>query len=62
MCYSATLAHSRGHINETEYKRLLGLFSRAGLSMDHPDFTEDILEQATKAILKVCDMIQYMAS
>lgn len=53
MAYSATLAHMRGLISDTDYKRILGLFSRAGLSMDHPDFNEDILEKATKAILKV---------
>ena len=53
MAYSGTLAHIQGKLSDEEYKRLLNLFSRAGLSMDHPDFDEDILEQATTAILKV---------
>lgn len=55
MAYSATLAHVRGLIDDTDYKRILGLFSRAGLSMDHPQFDEDILDKATKAILKTRD-------
>jgi 3-dehydroquinate synthase len=45
MAYSATLANMRGLLDDTEHKRLLNLFSRAGLSMDH----------ATKAILKTRD-------
>jgi 3-dehydroquinate synthase len=55
MAYSATLAHARGDLPEADYTRLLKLFSRAGLSMDHPDFNEDILAQATAAILKTRD-------
>lgn len=55
MAYSATLAHSRGHLPDAEYKRILGLFSRAGLSMDHHQFDEDILEKGTQAILKTRD-------
>ena len=54
MAYSATLAHERGILGEEDYKRILNLFSRAGLSMDHPQFNEDILDKGTKAILKVC--------
>ena len=53
MAYSATLANERGLLSDEEHKRLLNLFSRAGLSMDHPQFDEDILEKATAAILKV---------
>lgn len=34
---------------------MLNLFSKAGLSMDHVDFNEDILEKATQAILKTRD-------
>lgn len=55
MAYSATLANVRGLLSDEEHKRLLNLFSRAGLSMDHKDFNEDVLEQATTAILKTRD-------
>ncbi|KAF4550260.1 3-dehydroquinate synthase-like protein [Elsinoe fawcettii] len=55
MAYSATLAHMRGLVSDAEYKRILGLFSRAGLSMDHPQFNEEILDQSTQAILKTRD-------
>lgn len=55
MAYSATLANLRGLISDSEYKRILGLFSRAGLSMDHYQFDEEILDKGTKAILKTRD-------
>ena len=55
MAYSATLANQRGLLSNEEHLRLLKLFSRAGLSMDHEDFTEDILDKATQAILKTRD-------
>jgi 3-dehydroquinate synthase len=55
MAYSATLANMRGLLNDEEHKRLLNLFSRAGLSMDHEMFDEDMLDKATKAILKTRD-------
>ena len=55
MAYSATLANSRGLLSDEEHHRLLKLFSRAGLSMDHPQFDEDILDKATAAILKTRD-------
>ena len=55
MAYSATLAHMRGNLPDEDYKRLLDLFSRIGLSMDHEDFNEDILDKATTAILKTRD-------
>ncbi|KAE9964025.1 hypothetical protein BLS_008717 [Venturia inaequalis] len=55
MAYSATLANRRKLITDEEHHRILKLFSRAGLSMDHETFTEDILEQATAAILKTRD-------
>lgn len=55
MAYSATLAHKRGILPEADYKRLLNLFSRAGLSMDHHQFDEDILDKGTKAILRTRD-------
>lgn len=55
MAYSATLAHSRGLMSDAEHSRLLNLFSRAGLSIDHPQFDEDVLERGTQAILKTRD-------
>jgi 3-dehydroquinate synthase len=55
MAYSATLANMRGLLSDEEHKRLLNLFSRAGLSMDHEMFDEDMLDKATKAILKTRD-------
>lgn len=55
MAYSATLANMRGILSDSEHKRILNLFSRAGLSMDHHQFDEDILEKATKAILRTRD-------
>ncbi len=55
MAYSATLANSRGLISDAEHRRILNLFSRAGLSMDHSLFNEEILDKATQAILKTRD-------
>lgn len=55
MAYSATLANMRGILSDTDHKRILDLFSRAGLSMDHHEFNEDILDKATKAILRTRD-------
>jgi len=55
MAYSATLANNRGLITDAEHRRLLNLFSRAGLSMDHHQFDEEILAKATAAILKTRD-------
>jgi len=55
MAYSATLAHERGLLSDQEHRRLLNLFSRCGLSMDHKQFDEDILDKGTKAILKTRD-------
>ncbi|OCL04985.1 2-epi-5-epi-valiolone synthase-like protein [Glonium stellatum] len=55
MAYSATLANMRGLLSDEEHTRLLNIFSRAGLSMDHDLFNEEILEKGTKAILKTRD-------
>lgn len=55
MAYSATLANSRGLITDAEHRRLLNLFSRTGLSMDHHLFNEEILAKGTAAILKTRD-------
>lgn len=55
MAYSATLARQRNLLSEEEHLRILNLFSRCGLSMDHPQFDEEILEKATQAILRTRD-------
>jgi 3-dehydroquinate synthase len=55
MAYSATLANSRGLLSDAEHMRILNLFSRAGLSMDHHQFDEDVLDKGTAAILKTRD-------
>ena len=55
MAYSATIANSRGLLSDEEHRRLLSLFSRAGLSMDHETFDEEVLNKATQAILKTRD-------
>lgn len=55
MAYSATLANSRKLISDEEHRRILKLFSRAGLSMDHHMFDEEILDKGTQAILKTRD-------
>ena len=55
MEYSATLANMRGLLSDEEHQRILKLFSEAGLSMDHHQFDEDILEKGTQAILKTRD-------
>lgn len=55
MAYSATLANDRKLITDAEHRRILNLFSRAGLTMDHHQFDEAILERATAAIIKTRD-------
>lgn len=55
MAYSATLANERKLISDEEHRRILNLFSRAGLSMDHHMFDEEILDKGTAAILKTRD-------
>ena len=55
MAYSATLANDRKLISDEEHRRILSLFSRAGLSMDHHQFNEEILDRGTAAILKTRD-------
>jgi 3-dehydroquinate synthase len=55
MAYSATLANLRGILSDAEHKRILDLFSKAGLSMDHHQFDEDLLDKGTKAILRTRD-------
>jgi 3-dehydroquinate synthase len=55
MAYSATLANIRGLLSKEDHQRILSLFSRAGLSMDHHQFDEEILDKGTKAILRTRD-------
>ena len=55
MAFSATLANGRGLLCDEEHRRILNLFSRAGLSMDHHQFDEAILEKGTAAIMRTRD-------
>lgn len=55
MAYSATLANQRKLLSDEEHRRILNLFSRAGLSMDQHQFDEELLLNATAAILKTRD-------
>jgi 3-dehydroquinate synthase len=55
MAYSATLAKQRGLLSEEDHRRLLNLFSRAGLTIDHPLFDKEVLDKGTEAILKTRD-------
>jgi 3-dehydroquinate synthase len=55
MAYTATLAHDRGMLSKEEHSRLLNLFSRAGLCIDHPLYDDSVIEKGTEAILKTRD-------
>jgi len=55
MAFSTTLAERLGHIDADQRDRVLGLFSRLGLSIDSPWFTEDVLRRATPSILQTRD-------
>lgn len=55
MAFSATLARMKGLITPADQDRILRLFSRAGLTIDHPLFDEVILAKGTDAILKTRD-------
>jgi len=55
MAYTATLALDRGMLPKEDHTRLLKLFSRAGLSIDHPLYNDDVIEKGTAAILKTRD-------
>ena len=61
MAYSATLANQRGLLSDEEHSRLLTLFSRAGLSIDHPQFDDEGLDKGTAAILKTRDGLLRLA-
>ncbi|KAK7428454.1 hypothetical protein QQZ08_005073 [Neonectria magnoliae] len=55
MAYSATLAQLRRLLSSERHKRLLNLFSRAGLSMNQSQLDGPLLERATAAILETRD-------
>lgn len=55
MAFSATLAWKKGLITPADHDRILRLFSRAGLTIDHPLFDEVLLAKGTDAILKTRD-------
>jgi 3-dehydroquinate synthase len=55
MAYTATLAHDRGMLSKEQHTRLLKLFSRAGLTIDHPTYDDSVIEMGTAAILKTRD-------
>lgn len=50
MALSATLAARRGYITVAERDRILGLMSRLGLALDHPDLDIELLWKATQSI------------
>lgn len=50
MALSATLAAQRGYISSEERDRILGLMSRLGLALDHPNLDIELLWQANQAI------------
>ena len=55
MAYTATLALELGLLKKHEHAKLIGLFSRAGLTIDHPLFDDSAIEKGTAAILKTRD-------
>ena len=50
MAYTATLAAERGYITTTDRDRILSLFSRLGLTISSPHFTEEVLYSGTESI------------
>ncbi|KAJ3489975.1 hypothetical protein NLI96_g1753 [Meripilus lineatus] len=61
MSFFVTFAHHRGHLTDEERDEYHGLAHRVGLSMDHEMFTEDLIMEGTKAILKTRDNKQRFA-
>ena len=55
MGYSATLSYLLGFLPQASHARLLALFSKLGLALDHPEFTLDLLKEATVATTKTRD-------
>jgi 3-dehydroquinate synthase len=62
MAYTATIGMELGLLSKEEHTKLLRLFSRAGLSIDHPDFNDQVLEKATAAILRTRDGLLRLAT
>ena len=52
MAYSATLSYLLGLLPQASHARLLALFSKLGLALDHSEFTLDLLKEATDATTK----------
>ena len=52
MAYSATLSYLLGFLPEASHVRLLALFSKLGLSLDHSEFSLELLKEATVATTK----------
>jgi len=50
MSLSATIAYKRGFISDCELRRILGLMSKLGLSMNHPLLNIDFVWKATESI------------
>lgn len=61
MAFSVTIAWKRGLITIEERDRILGLMSRAGLSLDHELFEIDLIWKATKSIMLTRDGLQRAA-
>ena len=61
MAFSVTVAWKRGLITIEERDRILGLMSRAGLSLDHELFEIDLIWKATKSIMLTRDGLQRAA-
>lgn len=61
MSYAVTFAWMRGYISEEERKEFHNLVYSVGLSLDHPQFDEQLLKVATAAILKTRDGKQWFA-
>ena len=55
MAYSATLSYLLNFLPQASHARLLALFSKLGLALDHPAFTLDLLKEATVATTKTRD-------
>ena len=55
MGLSATLAERRGYISAAERDRILGLMSSLGLAVDSPYLSVELLEEATRSIVKTRD-------
>lgn len=55
MCFSATLAKQLQLLSDDQYLRFLRVFSTLGLTLDHPSFTLELMEEATDATIATRD-------